>query len=547
MAHVTDDAVDGRATLSRWHAGALAAALFGALLIGLPLAIVVWRSIGGVRVDSDGATLSAAQLGMALGRTFAATGMIALLAVIFGAPVGWTLRRNGSRRLAALVLVPLLMPNYFAYAGWSLLRAPRSTLGDLLADAPAWVSAWTLPVIGVVGLALWSWPLAAVLVSASARRVDQSLLDALDLEGPSALRRLQVLGMLLLPGLAGAFLLVLLLMAGSMVPLDVSQIETYGVLLMRWLNQHPSDIPVWHASWPLLAAAALATLLLVRIGGRSAALVGGDAAPLRRRAGRGVLAWTLVLWGLSVIVPGVLYVLNLRDPPHPATWATIQRWVLWFWREWGEAAGESAGVAARVGVLAAVVGLAVWYAGSGGRASRWTATIVTAGLLSAGLLPGVLVGTAIRRTADMIAPAIGDTTWVVVWAHATRFAFVAAAVGLWLARAESAAERDLRRIDGADSIRGFLHASLRRHAPVLLGAAFAAAILSFHEIEATVAVWPPGVRNLAQEMLDALHFDRIQRLASAATNLLVVGPFAAFLAGWLILGAARDAPEKRTP
>src|SRR5262249_19125526 len=58
-------------------------------------------------------------------------GAIAALATALAWPAAWALRNPNrhSRTAGALVLVPLLLPMYLAYAGWGLLRAPNSALG----------------------------------------------------------------------------------------------------------------------------------------------------------------------------------------------------------------------------------------------------------------------------------------------------------------------------------------------------------------------------------------------------------------------------------
>jgi ABC-type spermidine/putrescine transport system permease subunit II len=318
----------------------------------------------------------------------------------------------------------------------------------------------------------------------------------------------------------------------------VANVETYSVLLLRWVNLHPSDVPVWRSAWPLLIVALIATLAVLRAtAGEAGTGVGSTTQEdTRRRGPRSLWLWVGAAWGLSVVAPGVLYVLNLREPPHAATWETIRRFLGEFWRHSGGAVVSSAGVSVRVWALACAAGIGVWYAASLGRGWRRTAVLCAGALLAAGILPGVLVGTAIRRGGDMVAPSLGNSTWMVVWAHLSRFGFVTALMGLWLARTEAREERGLRLIDGSTTPRGFAHACLARHWPAVVGAGLAAAILSFHEIEATVMVWPPGSRNLAQEMLDALHYAKDERLAAAAVNLMGAGTVLAYLAGWLAMG-----------
>jgi ABC-type Fe3+ transport system permease subunit len=258
-----------------------------------------------------------------------------------------------------------------AYCAWTLLRAPRTPLGDWLADAPAWVSDWAGPVFGVWGMTLWSWPLAALVIGAAARRIDQSLLDVLELEGASRGRRLLVVARMLCPGLLAAVLLVMMVMMGSMVALDVSRLVTYSVVLLRWTNEHPSDVPVWRASWPLAIVALGATLVLLRLTGAESGSTGLEMPSQgsgRRRWG--LLGWTLLVWGLSVAVPGVLFLLSLREPPHAATLATIRQFVWGFWHNTGGAVWSSVGEAARVGAVALVVSGCAWYGASRGRGSR---------------------------------------------------------------------------------------------------------------------------------------------------------------------------------
>ncbi len=508
------------------------------VLVGLPLAVVVWRATGRVPVDDDQSTLSILTLMKAVGRTLVTTLIIALMATALALPVGWLLRGagRGMRRLGAFVLVPMLLPSYLAFAGWTLLRAPMTTLGDAIAEAPALVRIWAAPVIGVWGLTTWVWPLAALILGAAARRVDQSVLDALDLDGASRWRRALGVGRMMLPGIIASMVLVMVVMSGSMIPLDVSSVETYGVVLMRWVQQHPSDVPVWRASWPLVLIAMAATLLILR-GARPGD--GSDEGSLQGRSSRGrpwLLLWAIGVWSLAVVVPGVLFLLSLREPPHAATLNTIRRFMWAFWRDSGSAVVSSTSVAARVGLVALVISGASWFTASRGRGGRRLIGICSAMFMVMGLMPGVLVGTATRRGVDMALPMIGNSSWIVVLAHLIRFAFVGSLLGLWLAGRESREELNLRMIDGGDSPRGFVHACVARHWGIVLGGALATTILSFHEIEATVITWPPGMRNLAQEMLDALHFQRDERLGAAAVNLMGIGAALAYLAGWLMLG-----------
>jgi len=96
--------------------------------------------------------------------------------------------------------------------------------------------------------------------------------------------------------------------------------------------------------------------------------------------------------------------------------------------------------------------------------------------------------------------------------------------------------RDLREVDGAGGLTGWVAAWAIPNWGAWVGAALAAAILSFHEIEAGVLLRPPGAPNLAQQLLDWLHFSRDDRLAAAATNVMGFGIIVAYLAGYLLAG-----------
>jgi ABC-type spermidine/putrescine transport system permease subunit II len=198
-------------------------------------------------------------------------------------------------------------------------------------------------------------------------------------------------------------------------------------------------------------------------------------------------------------------------------------------------------------MLGLAIAVCVWFVASRGGWAARLAAVCAATLTITGLVPGVLVGTAMRRGADMLIPSMGASSWLVVMGHLARFAFVGALLALWLARRETREERGLRLIDGADTPRGFAHACLARQWGVVVGAGLATAILSIHEIEATVIIWPPGMRNLAQEMLDALHFQRDERMGAAAVNLLVLGTGVAYLAGWLMLRSVRGRESEPGP
>jgi ABC-type Fe3+ transport system permease subunit len=156
-------------------------------------------------------------------------------------------------------------------------------------------------------------------------------------------------------------------------------------------------------------------------------------------------------------------------------------------------------------------------------------------LLVTGLLPGVLVGAAFASLVSWLNfSALDDSILPVVAAHVARFGFVGALTGLWSARVARRLTGELARLDGADSLAAWARACLRPVLGAHLGAAGAGAILSLHEIEATVQVMPPG-DCLARVVLGDLHYLRVAEMSAAGVWLLTLG-IAAGLAGGLAFG-----------
>ena len=124
---------------------------------------------------------------------------------------------------------------------------------------------------------------------------------------------------------------------------------------------------------------------------------------------------------------------------------------------------------------------------------------------------------------------------IVPLTHLARFGWLAALLGCYLAKQEPQEEGWLKRLDGGGWL-AWWQTSLVGNARVLLGMAIALAVLSINEIESTVFVQPPGLSNLAQQLLDYLHYARDEQLSAAAVNLLGMGLVATLLAGWLLGG-----------
>lgn len=479
-----------------------------------------------------------------IGSTLLWTSAISVLSTVLAWPVAWALR-TARRSAWAWLLAPMLAPSYLAYAGWGLLRAPRTWLGDLLEraaqDGHRWAPVLAGQALAVLGLALWAVPLAALVLWSGLRRIDQSVLDSLRLEpGHRAHRAANILQMSWRP--AGVAIgLVMLLMMGSAVPLHLAQIPTYAIQVWLALDLTPAaqQWKVWILAWPLVLGALLAGWV---IGGRLTAPDAGAVEGGNPRRSRPALIAGVAVWGAGVLIPLWLFVHCLSDPRSLAR----------FWQLSGAAAALSGRVALAVGAIGVFIalGVALGLAGEsrGARAGLTRACVRM--LLIAGLMPGVLVGSAVSGASQLVARAlprlaeIGDSPLILVVAHVARFGFVPALVGCWLARTEGSAQVWLRRLDGADSLRGWAGATLPVQAGACISAGLAAAALSLHEIEAAVIVSPPG-DSLPRQVLGYLHYLRTEEMCAAAVWIigfgLVAGALGALLVG--LTERSRRVPE----
>lgn len=456
---------------------------------------------------------------------------IGVLATAIAMPAAWAARTVGVR-IVPLLLIPMLMPSYLAFAGWGLLRAPGTLIGNWLARGPAegpnfWPRAAD-SILAVAGLSFWSWPLAALILLASLRRVDDDTLNAVRLEPCSMLRRVQFLVAMHRKAIASAITAVTLVMFGSAIPLHLAQVPTYAIELWFDLSAVSWDQRwrIWLAAWPLVLIAIVAAVVISR---RITTVLQSDSPQLATRGsshGRARFAGSCAaaIWVVSVLVPVALFAFSLGSV----------RTLSSFWKLNNDAMLTSASVSLGIGLLAMLIAAAFWQMNSSTRFRR-IGFVCLGLLLCSGLIPGVLIGSATAHAWARIDSATGIQASItpLILGHLARFGFLPALVGCWLARTEPQAENLLRRIDGADGFRGWLSACLPTQAGSLLAAALACGALSFHEIESAVILQPPGADSFARRMLELLHFARYEDLSAGAIYVLSTGLILALAAAWL--------------
>lgn len=525
-------------------------------IVGVATTVIQHLRAGAVHLNGAGLKpmLLLSSLAWAIG--------ISALATILAWPVVWCIRRHGLR-LLPIVLLPMLAPSYLAYHSLGIHRAPLTKLGDVIEwfakpieqggqgwiDLPTYVSRG----LAVVGLSLWVWPVAVLVLAPGLARLDQSILDAARLQGASRFKvqwevlRLQWRSVLM------AFGVVTLLMLGSAVPMHLAQTPTYAISAWQTIVLDPTSLTPWIASWPLfvLIFGLAAIMWKFAATGEEAYTSSTDEAVISEQthdnedgrlfagAARRVHAsnmWTLLLLAMSVVVPLATYLISLKRI------SSLRN----FWLVGQEAVGLSATVAGLVGVAGAVLFVIAWAIASG-QARRGSKRVflpglfVPAALLMIGaLMPGIMIGHAwslVVNWASQFAMLEGfrDSVVPVVLAHLTRFAIIPVLAGAFFATLEPASLRDARTLAATSPwsmFRAWARAELARGWGAVVGVGLAVACLSLHEVESSIVIQPAGTSSLPQTILAQLHFARQEEMAAAAivvlTPALIVACIALF-------------------
>lgn len=454
---------------------------------------------------------------------------IATLSACFAWPAAWLIRRRGWT-IAPLLATPLLMPTALGYTALGLARAPGTFLGDRLErlvgqgwpDAPMLAS----KLQAFLGLALWSWPLAAFVLAAGFQRIDASTIEQFRLDTRSRLRRHIQLALATRASILAAISAVALITLGSAVPLHLAEAPTLAAKVWMQMTIRPGDPGIWTLGWPNLAAAAIAAWIISKRLIARETNINHD--PLQRDPSTPGFAQAIAIFITlaSTLLPLALLASSIRHA----------RSVRLFWIYSGDAFAQSLAVGAITSLLVAIVGLWTWRLASASspnvhmttpRAGPCRSILLLT--LTTGLLPGVLIGKATTEAWAFL-PALQDSLIIVVLGHTARFAFIGALAGLWLARAEPSSLRDLRAVDGQHSFTAWFGAVFRARWPMLGAVMLAVTCLSLHEIEASIFLQPPGLQTLSQTLLGYLHYSRLEELSAACVWIVGSGLIAAIVA-----------------
>ncbi len=530
----------GHATLA--HALPLALAVITLALLITPLLTLASAVITDIGTFPD-SVLSAPRLILLL-RSLLTVCLIALLATLIAYPIARVLIARRTRRarvLSALLLCPIWLPPFMIYAAGNLLRAPDTIAGraliDLATSSPGlrWVTIWAGYAIAVLGLALWSAPIAAVLIASGWGAKSGVYDDMIALEPIGRPRRLLFNLRLHRPILTRAFVLIAILMLGSAVPLHLAQLDTWSIVIWRQLTEHPPQ------QWGRIWVSALPMILIAFIGARFILTILSDRnaheepITVPPRASPLSTLTAVLVFALAVLIPLVAMAASLDDP----------RSITHFWHRNASAVTDTARTAILVAATALLIAIASAFSFSSPvRSHNRIARHALLTLCVLGLMPGVLIGAAIARTGII---GLDLPQAAPYWASLTRYAFIAAIIGALCASSESPDRRSARVQIAGPSPRAWLIATLPTFIRPLLATLPIAFLLAMFEIESAVLVTPPGIDSLPQQLLSDLHFARLEQLSAAGVNLLALGIVFSLIASLLLTRTARSRDTATEP
>jgi ABC-type Fe3+ transport system permease subunit/sugar lactone lactonase YvrE len=491
-----------------------------AVVIFLPLAVLFVEAI---RPGIEGEALQGLWP-LAL-RSFGLAAIVAGAAVVLGYIPGRLLgtSRRGRDLLLMLLLMPLVLPRYALYYGWSLLLTPTSGLGRYLSARPeAAKLVWTI-VSGSV-LVLWYWPLAALLIAQGWRNFDKRIHDSalLDTHGFEMFRRitLPMLGR----SLALAFGVCFVLASSEFATFDLAGVRTIGPELAVLYQLTGSEGAVARAAWPVTVAALVAAVWLEQsCKGWPTAETGVDTVEFKSQRWRwGVL---LGLTAICLLGPLALFLGNIRDSVELRRFMTLHLDEL----GWSLAVSGLAAVGAYVIALGSLSfeGRSGWIRRAPGFAVRTTiflAMFVPASVVAVSLLKLLAVGN--------LPGSVRQGWFIVSSGQAARFAGVAL-VMLLLGRApEERHLHEMARLDGASNLQAWWHVHLPRTWPLAAGTLILLLMLGVTELSATMVLLPAGLPNFAQRLLNQMHYANDQQVI--ASCLVLIGVFV-LLSGLVVL------------
>jgi len=436
----------------------------------------------------------------------------ATLAVAAGTALALLLDRTdlrGRKVLRLFALTPLLVPPFVGAIAWISIAGPTGPANV------AWTTWFGGPLWNIYGgdgvvflLAIHSYPVVYIIVSAALRRIPTDLEQAARISGASAVRAVRTITLpLLRPAMLSAFTLVAVgNLADFGIPSIIGLPERYvtlSTLIYRYIQSGTVEKPLEVISTIgvvllLIAAAAMVIDVLVsrsrfELDASSSAVqllpLGVARLPLTVATWLGVLVFTLL--PLCALLSQAL----LPAPGVPLTWqnltldnivrATSAPSTL-------TGAMNSVMLSVLAGLICGVLGLAIGTVVTRTRARSNTA------LKTLAMLPQAIPGLVIAVGWLIIAPRIGlfNTPWLILCASLMAFiAIVVQSVSAPLTATPMTAE-EAARISGATRLRALFDISWRMAVPAAIAGSILVVLTAVRELTISVLLLAPGAQTL---------------------------------------------------
>jgi iron(III) transport system permease protein len=435
-----------------------------------------------------------------------------VLAVAAGTLLALLLDRTdlrGRKVLRLFALTPLLVPPFVGAIAWIGIAGPT---GPVNVAWTAWFGGPLWNIYGgdgvIVLLAIHSYPIAYMIVSAALRRIPTDLEQAARISGASAPRAVRTITLpLLRPAMLSAFILIAVgNLADFGIPSIIGLPERYvtlSTLIYRYIQSGTVERPLEVISTigvVLLVVAALAMVVDLLVSRSRFELDGSASAVQLLPLGVARLPLTVVTW-LGVLAITLLPLLALTSqallpaPGVPLTWEnlTLDNIV----RATSAPAAltgalNSVLLSVLAGVICAVLGLAI-----GTVVTRTTARSNTA-LKTVAMLPQAIPGLVIAVGWLIIAPRIGlfNTPWLILCAYVMAFvAIVVQSVSAPLTATPMTAE-EAARISGASRLRALFDISWRMAVPAAIAGGVLVVLTAVRELTISVLLLAPGAQTL---------------------------------------------------
>jgi len=522
----------------RWRTAWMTAwaVMWLALIVG-PIAVVLANTAISSLVGTD-------RLVGVLIRSAVLAGGIAAVAVAAGLLPGRVIAGTDRWAKVAVVvcMLSLVLPRHVLYYGWSILLGPRTVLGRWLVNHPDWARTAGTTTAGLV-LALWYWPIAALVSVQGWRRVRPELLDAARLEGGRAPVRRRITLSLLRPAMGLAFLVCFVSALADFTTFHLAGVRTIGTELAAIYDMTGRIACPPGFVLPAAGLAVAATLGIAVAGRRYAGADPGTIAPRRSR-------WDIVVWvGLSLVSLAVP--IGLMAYALDSTVPFVQ-----FLRLHGDELAYSVGTGLATAPLAFFLAYGAMrlagpvrrgpgsvHSGIVGGLRRGVSAMAPASLVFAMFLPASLMamGLLVLAGSNAVTAGLRDHAAILPLGLSMRFAGPALILSYLLRSDVATALDETARLEGAGAVQRWRYVHLPRTWPVVAAALSLITLFSVTEVSATMVLLPAGMPNFSQRLLNQMHYARDPQVI--ASCLVLTAVFAVLSVG--LVGLFRLAFRRR--